>query len=404
MDCVSAAKPEIVDLSELFEQVKPGHCLPQAFYTDEAVHREDLRRVYMRNWLFVGHEIQIPKPGDFFTFKIGDESIILTRAKVGAVHGLFNVCRHRGSAICNKESGHTNKLVCPYHQWVFDQDGSLLSARQMPENFDRSRYGLKKVHVRLLEGLIFVHFGAEPGDFGPMQRDLGEFLKPHGLMKSKICAIRNYDVQSNWKLIVENSRECYHCHYSHPEYAALMMSRPGDKAHAQQCEVLGADRHAHYAKLGLRTKAAKGPNYHFSRYPTMIPGSVSETESGQLAAPIMGSFTDPDAGVLGGFYFPNFMIEASSDYVVTFRFTPVSARRCHIQAIWFVREDAVEGRDYDVDKVLWFWRMTGEQDWKLCEDNQAGVNSSAYEPGPYAPDEIGGPTWLVEWYLDQLKR
>lgn len=408
MHCADAAVTDL-NLSALISEVKPGYCLPQAFYTDERIHAEDIRRVYHKQWLYVGHELQIPKPGDYFTYKIGNESLIITRHKDGTVHALHNVCRHRGSAICTSEKGHANKLVCPYHQWVFDHDGALLAARQMPENFERKNFGLKRAHVGRIEGLIFINLSENPPDFSQMQRDMSEFIKPHGLNNAKIAVVHKYDVQANWKLVVENSRECYHCHFGHPEYSALMLSRPNDKQHVQQCIALHEDRFAHYAKLGLRTKGAggpstTGPNYSVSRYPFAVQDAVCESEDRKLVAPVMGAFKDPDAGVCAGFHFPNFMFESSSDHFITFRYDAVSARRSSIEVMWFVRADAVEGRDYDVSKLTWFWKTTGEQDWKLAEDNQAGINSAFYEPGPYAPEEMGGPTWLLDWYVEQLKQ
>jgi len=387
----------------MLSEVKPGFCLPQAFYKDERIHGEDIRRIYHKQWLFTGHECQIPKAGDYFTYKIGDDSLIITRDRDGQVQVLHNVCRHRGSAICTTEKGHASKFVCPYHQWVFDHDGALLSARRMPEEFDKKKFGLKRAHVGLIEGLIFINLSETPPDFTPIQRDFSGFIKPHGLTRAKIAVVHNYDTQANWKLVVENSRECYHCHFGHPEYSALMLSRQNDKQHTEECIALHQDRNEHYKRMDLRMEVGVGANYHISRYPFAVPGAVSESEDRKLVAPIMGTFSNADAGVLGGFHFPNFMIEASSDHLITFRYDAVSAKRTSIQVTWYVREDAVEGHDYDLARLTWFWKTTGEQDWKLAEDNQAGVNSTFYEPGPYAPEEIGAASMLTDWYVEQLR-
>ncbi len=402
MNCEATMRTDF-DLNSLLAEVQPGFCLPRAFYTDERIHAEDIRRIYQKQWLFTGHACQIPKSGDYFTYKIGDESLIITRDRDGQIHALHNSCRHRGSLVCNTERGHANKFVCPYHQWVFDHDGALLSARRMPEDFDKSKFGLKRAHVRLIEGLIFINLAESPLDFEPIHRDFSAFLSPHGLShNAKIAVVRNYETQANWKLVVENSRECYHCHFGHPEYSALMLSR-NDRSNVEDVCALHRNRFNHYQQLGLRTEGAGGPNYHISRYPFAVPGAVCESQDGKSVAPIMGTFADPDAGVLGGFHFPNFMIEASSDHLITFRYDALSARRTSIQVTWYVREDAVEGRDYDPAKLTWFWKTTGEQDWKLAEDNQLGVNSTFYEPGPYAPEELGAASWVADWYIAQLR-
>jgi phenylpropionate dioxygenase-like ring-hydroxylating dioxygenase large terminal subunit len=117
----------------------------------------------------------------------------------------------------------------------------------------------------------------------------------------------------------------------------------------------------------------------------------------------MGAIKELDAGVLGVIVHPTFMFEASGDYAMSLRFIPVNAKLTKVRVDWYVRGDAVEGKDYDVERVIAFWKATAEQDWKLCEDNQAGVNSTRYEPGPYGCEEEG-VEHFVRWYLQQLQR
>ncbi|HTL53275.1 MAG TPA: aromatic ring-hydroxylating dioxygenase subunit alpha [Planctomycetota bacterium] len=390
-----------IDIAALIASRTPGHSLPQAFYTHADVFAADLERFFYRRWLNVGHVAQLLHPGDFFTYEIGRESIILSRGQDGVVHANFNVCRHRGSRICTEASGHVGKLVCPYHQWVYDHDGSLLAAKDMPENFDRSQFGLKTVPLRELEGFLFVCLapaGEALPPFEPIARDVGPFLKPHGYPTAKIAYSKTYDVPANWKLIIENSRECYHCAVGHPEYSSIMA--PMGRA-AKTYKEYHADRIAHYSACGLPTKRVGGAGHHVSRYPLSRPEFVTESEDGRAVAPRMVAVDDHDAGVCGAIIHPNFMLEGMSDYTVRFIFTPVHATLTRVQADWFVKGDAVEGKDYDLARVIWFWKATGEQDWKLCSDNQAGVNSSRYEPGPYAAIETGVEEFIT-WYLKIL--
>lgn len=388
---------ETFDVKSLIAQRRPGWSLSQPFYTDAAVFREDVQHIFRTEWLFAGHISRIPRPGDYFTYAIENDSIIVIRGADNAVHAHFNVCRHRGSQLCTQDSGHAPKLVCPYHQWVYGHDGALLSARSLPEDAPRHEFGLKPAHVRVLEGFIFLSLAREPASFAELERDFTPLFKPHGFAGAKICHSHAYDVKANWKLIVENSRECYHCHTGHPEYCRIM-SRPSSTDSSRHLEFYH-ERLKHYERCGLDTRPVEGPHYHASRYPFGKPGHVSESLDGKAVAPLMGSLTDADAGVLGATLFPNFMFEASGDYAVSFRFTPVHATLTQVQTDWYVRGDAVEGRDYDVARVIDFWKTTGEQDWKLCEDNQAGVNSSRYEPGPYSLDEEQGVERFVQWYL-----
>jgi phenylpropionate dioxygenase-like ring-hydroxylating dioxygenase large terminal subunit len=389
-------------IADLIARRRPGWSLEQPFYTDPAVYSLDLERVFHRNWLFVGHANRIPNPGDYFTHEIGSDSLVFIRGDEGQVHGLFNMCRHRGSRICQDTCGHARKLVCPYHQWVYDRDGTLLAAQSMPEDFIPAEFGLIPVEVRVVEELIFLCLDPQPPDFTLIERGIREHLAPYEMRRTRICHTENYQVRANWKLMEENFRECYHCPVGHPEYCYVVMP-PGESR--EQVAAFRAEQRERWAGAGLslhNVDFSPENGFHCARYP-MRRGFVSESLDGQPVAPLLGRLTDRDAGILAIVLFPNFWLEASSDYVCTMRRTPVSPTRCEVEATWLVHEDAVEGRDYNVERVTAFWRTTGEQDWTLCENNQAGVNCSRYQPGPYARVE-SGPETFVQWYLRQLIR
>jgi phenylpropionate dioxygenase-like ring-hydroxylating dioxygenase large terminal subunit len=392
--------PHETRIAELVARRRPGWSLEQPFYTDPDVFALDLERVFRRNWLFAGHTNRIPHPGDYFTQEFGGDSLIFIRGDDGAVHAHFNMCRHRGSRICLEASGHARRLVCPYHQWVYEKDGALRTAPSMPTDFDRAEFGLLPVAVRVVETLIFVCFADDPPDFSPVEQGIRAHLAPYELERAKICWTRTYSVRANWKLMEENFRECYHCPVGHPEYCHIMMPSGEER---KQYPTFRTAQEESWARAGLSLldiRFAPENGFHCSRYP-MRPGFVSESLDGQPVAPLLGRLKDRDAGVLAIVMFPNFWFEASSDYVCSMRRTPISPTLCEVEASWLVHQDAVEGRDYDVERVTAFWRTTGEQDWTLCENNQAGVNCSRYRPGPYALSE-SGPDTFVQWYLRQL--
>ena len=388
-------------LKDLIATRRPGWSLPRPFYTDPEILNEEFEQVFNHQWLFAGHVRQIPKIGDFFTYELGHESLIIVRDASNAVHALFNVCRHRGSRICTTGKGHAAKLVCPYHQWVYDHNGELLAARHMPADFNKQEFGLKKANVRVLQGFIFIALSDDANDFDAIARQAEPYLAALDYPSAKIAITHTYDVKSNWKLIVENSRECYHCPVGHPEYSRIMAPPPQFEPAVR--EKTQAERIARYEKMGLPTQRIQGDGWHVGRYPLGQSCYVSESLDGKPVAPPMGKLTEPDGGVMGFIVFPNFMMEASADHAVTFRFTPKTPALTQIQATWHVRGGAVEGKDYQIDRVTGFWRATGEQDWKLCEDNQAGVNSTRYEPGPYGEEEWGTERF-VQWYLEKMSR
>jgi len=407
-----SAAPPSTALSAAYARVrslaavrKPGYSLAQPFYCDEDVFRVDLERVFKRYWLFAGHTCQIPRAGDYFTWRVGNDPLVIMRGTDGQVYAHHNVCPHRGSLLTDQECGHAKKLVCPYHQWIFEPNGRLFSARHMPEDFDKAQFGLHSVHVRTLRGLIFVCLADVPPDFDAFARDVEPFMLPYGMERVKIAATQRYELNSNWKLITENFRECYHCAGGHPEYCRIVLGAGTDHPvySKDKHKDVWTDREAHWKKQGLVNGSVPFTQdswHHCARYPFRA-GAVSQTNDGQPCAPLLGQLTDRDAGVFAIVTYPNFWHESSSDYYMTIRITPQSATRSVADVAWYVHEDAVEGRDYDPARVSAFWRATAEQDWKLGEDNQAGILSSAYRPGPYGSIETEIELFL-QWYLKQV--
>jgi Rieske 2Fe-2S family protein len=391
---------ELPGIAELIMRQRPGWSLEQPFYRDPAIFDLDMERVFRTNWLFAGHANRIPNPGDYFTHQFGSEPLVFIRGDQGEVHAHFNMCRHRGSRICLEASGHVRKLVCPYHQWVYEKNGALATAMAMPEGFDRTEFGLAPVAARVVEGLIFICFAEEPPDFTEIEESIHAHLAPYELAQAQICLTKTYQVQANWKLMEENFRECYHCPVGHPEYCQIAMPTSDERATYPAFRAAQEERWTQ-AGLSLRQADFSVENgFHCARYP-MRPGFVSESLDGAPCAPLLGRLTERDAGILAIVMFPNFWFEASSDYACSMRRTPLSSTLCEVEATWLVHPDAVEGRDYDPESVSAFWRITGEQDWTLCENNQAGVNCSRYQPGPYSLEE-NGPDTFVQWYLRQL--
>jgi len=131
------------DMLRLLHSRRDGYSLEQPFYTDPDYFKLDMELIWYRDWLFIGHDCELPKPGSYITVQIGDYPVVLVRDQKGNINAFHNSCRHRGSRVCNTEKGTAAKLVCPYHQWTYELDGRLLFARQMAEGFDKSQFGLK---------------------------------------------------------------------------------------------------------------------------------------------------------------------------------------------------------------------------------------------------------------------
>lgn len=389
-----------VSAADLVERYKSGYSLEQPFYTDQQVFELEWEHIWKKYWLFAGATAEIPKAGDYFVFSLRNDSVIIIRGNKGEVFAHHNTCRHRGSLICLEEKGHAAKLICPYHQWVYDKDGALLKARLMPGDFDTSSYGLHPVHVQVANGFIFISLADNPPDFSKVLEDYNPFLSPYKINDAKCACHKRYVLRTNWKLVAENFRECYHCGPAHPEYCNAVI---GANLRESVEEVL-TERRIEWQKKGLAVNNIDFENdsFHFAiRYP-LRPGVQSYSLDGKAVAVPMGEHQDYDAGVLGLVIYPNFWMDAVSDYMWAMRLTAVSPSCTIIDLTWLVDKTAVEGKDYTMERLTAFWKITGEQDWKLCENNFLGVESSHYQPGPYAPAEIDVAKF-IDWYIERMR-
>ena len=284
------------NLGSAAAQYRPGWSLPGGFYSDPEVYRVDIERVWRRGWLFAAHSCELLKPGDYITLVVDTDSLIVIRGEDGAVRGLHNVCRHRGSLVCPEPAGHALRLVCPYHQWTYGGDGRLLACRGMPEELDKSAFGLRPVHTREVEGLIYVSLAEAPPDFEPAARVLGAAVHPQGLTRAKVAKAMDYRVQANWKLVWENNRECFHCNANHPQYIKANFDHfnSDDTTPRIKSEIGAAVRRgeAKWAAAGLAAThqesgmtrfpdAERNLWYSANRTP-LVDGYVSETMDGEL--------------------------------------------------------------------------------------------------------------------------
>ena len=395
-------------LTDLLNNRIPGKSLPREFYVDPELFEEELSRVFHANWLFAGHSCEIPEPGDFFLLPVGAEELVVLRDKEGEIRAHFNVCRHRGSRIATEPRGRSRSLVCPYHQWVYGLDGCLVNARLMGEGFDANEYSLRSAAVRELAGLVFVCLSpdATTPDFDAFAEDIEPQLRPHGLEGAKVAVRHSYEVRANWKTLVENNRECYHCRVSHPEFCMSNydLGLPGDTRNDEGFDTTLEREYERWRVLGLAPRERSFPGgypYRVSRLP-LKEGFITESLDGDLVAPLMGDVTDPNTGSLRVITLPNFWAHANCDYAMTTRLLPATPEMTRVEVCFLVREDAVEGVDYDPERVAAVWKATCEQDWELCENNFAGIRSIAYEPGPFSEVTESSVESFLQWYLEEL--
>ncbi|HMK84410.1 MAG TPA: aromatic ring-hydroxylating dioxygenase subunit alpha [Steroidobacteraceae bacterium] len=394
-------------LEALIRSHRAGHALAREFYTDPAIFELDMERMLLKHWFCAGHASSIAKSGDYLTVDLGAESVILVRTAAGEVRALLNVCRHRGSRLVSERRGRAaaGRLTCPYHAWSYDLDGNLLIARQMAESFQRGAHGLRTLPVRVVEGLIFTTFAERPLDFAPAEEALVQSAGVYGWGRAKIAHRELYSIEANWKLAVENYMECYHCQPAHPEFSKRhVYARPAEmneeieRAARRRAESLGIfvpdiDRYGCAAGAGRESSAVLRS--------ALSEGFSSATADGRASRRLMGSFCASDGNSCYFDVGPLSDFLAYPDHGVIYRFIPRAVDRTEMEVLWLVDEAAVEGEDYDIERLTWLWRTTSAEDKRIVEMNQAGVNSRFFEPGPYSMQESYAERF-VSWYLSEL--
>lgn len=408
-------------LHELIARRRPGFTLETDFYCAPDVFALDVE-LLARRWMLVDHVSRIPEPGDWFVVEIGPDSYIVTRGRDREVRAFHNVCRHRGSRICLEESGNDRLFVCPYHSWSYRLDGSLHSAREMGADFDPEAFGLLEIGARVLEGLVFIspEGASTEGASADFDREYEPFidtLKFHGMSRTKVAERRSYPTAANWKLVVENFLECYHCLGAHKEYSAVHSRAKleafgagpgsGDPDAVARFEPTLNAWHERATSLGHPTPfhTSSDDSRHMSqvsRTPIGNGDHGSETRDGSLGCRrLLGSFKESDGGQTAFGFSPTGVVLANCDFAFMITFRPVSPLVTIAEAVWLVDEDAVEGRDYDREELAWLWDTTLAQDKTITENNQRGVSSRGYTPGPYAMSETRTETFTT-WYLNGL--
>ena len=378
--------------------------LAQPAYTDDAVFADDLEHVFARNWTFAGHTCELG-PGDWFRRTLGRDQVIVVRDHDGTLHAHHDVCAHRGSRLTTAGCGTAKAFVCPYHQWVYGLDGRLRSARLMGDGFRTSDVRLAPVAVREVAGLVFLRLEGEDPSIDAFAAAAEHRLVPHGLADARIVARDSYRVAANWKTLVENNRECYHCRGSHPEFSLSNFEQGthGDvRADPRYDEALTLARQR-WAARGLAPEDVSFPDdawFRLARLP-LKEGFITETLDGRLVAPTMGTLPDAEVGSLRVVGLPNLWAHANADYAMTTRLTPIDAGTTDVEVCFLVRADA-RPADADVDAITAVWRATSEQDWALCEANYAGIASRGYRPGPLSPVVEASVAAFLDWYTAQL--
>lgn len=332
------------------------------FYSDDSVYRADLDYLWYQSWIFAGHTCELQTADDRIDFDLGEYSINLR--KVGDDY--------------------------------------------TAEHSDNSKLSKRTVHCKAVQGYLFVSLAETPDDFEAFSEMISEYMMPHNVEDLKVVHSSNIVEYGNWKLVLENNRECYHCAPNHPE---LIITYPEDPA------VTGTDTDgelpemvsSHWARCesaGLPSvfKIADDGTYRVARMP-LLEDFTSYTMDGYDAVKKqVGDFKGVNPGALVLFHYPSTWNHFLDDQVISFRVLPIGSQATLVTTKWLVHKDAVEGVDYDMKRLTEVWEATNAQDKYLVEENQQGINSPQYEPGPYSQEYESGVIQFVNWYSDTLRK
>jgi glycine betaine catabolism A len=354
--------------------------LPGFAYLDAAFHAIELERIFAREWVCVGREETIPSPGDFLNVPLAGESLLVVRTRDRALGAFYNVCRHRGSRLVLEDAAPTpdraapcaagrfkGAIRCPYHGWTYGLDGELRNAPYLDERHGLLREQLPLHHagVEAWAGFVFVNLGAaDPAWEGP---GLAELLGPipERTRRYPLAGLRTaqritYDVAANWKVILENYNECYHCGTLHPEL----------------CEVVPAFKQEGAADLD------------WDRGVPHREGAYTFTASGTSARrPFPDLNDDERTRHKGELVFPNLMISLAAEHVTAYRLLPDGPGRTVIECDWLFAPEEMDRSSFDPSDAVEFWDLINRQDWRICESVQRGMGSRVFSKGYYAPME-----------------
>ncbi|GAB3563656.1 aromatic ring-hydroxylating oxygenase subunit alpha [Spelaeicoccus albus] len=393
---------------------RPGFSLEGPFYTSAEIFAEDIDRVFSSQWIFAGTEAEIPRTGDYLTVTFGHQSVIVIRDG-DDVRAMHNVCRHRGTRLLDETCGTVGNIVCGYHKWTYRTNGELMFAPAQPPNFDKTCFALRSVHVRSLDGLIFICLAADPpADIDTVAGLVSPYLAPHGLKNAKVAARSEIVEHGNWKLVMENNRECYHCD-NHPELICTFFPTYGYEPDEIPPNLLPAydrflaaenDLHAKCDAAGLPYEAieeldGRDVGFRIQRESLDGAGESFSADGSAVCRRSLGGFTDKRLGRLSMHVQPNFWSHVLSDHAVVFSVLPLTVSTTVVRTTWLVDAEAEEGIDYDLDELTTVWNHTNEQDGEIVARAQLGVSSPAYEPGPYAPSEYQVEKFC-SWYIDAM--
>ena len=348
--------------------------LHRDYYLSEQLFALERERIFYRDWFCAARDEEIPNPGDYLVRDVAGESVLVVRTRGGGLAAHYNVCRHRGSQLvpdCGRGS-FSGGIRCPYHSWTYTLEGALRTAPFLEESdgLGKRDLSLHPVGVESWGGFIFLHLTpAEATARGQtLQAQLGgvpERLRRYPLSELRVAKRIEYEIAANWKVMLENYNECYHCGPVHPELCRLVPA----------------------------FKQRGGADLDWERGIPHREGAWTFTGSGTTnRAPFEGLSEDERVRHKGELVYPNLLLSLSAEHVAVFTVWPHAPARTTVVCEFLFHPGEMARPDFDPSDAVDFWDLVNRQDWAICESVQRGMASRVFQTGYYAPME--------SWSLD----
>ena len=360
---------------EPLTKLEPG--LPAHWYNDPQHYQRELELFWYATWIAVAREEELAAARDYKVASIGTQSILIVRHVDNTLRAFHNTCRHRGSILCTEDRGRltSERIVCPYHAWTYDMDGHLVATpRQMETpDFDRARFPLHTVAVDTWGGFVFVNLAGK--DAPPLMEALDDIpaqFARHGLADLRVGRRIVLEVRANWKLLLENFYECFHCPGVHPQF----------------CDIVPAFRAAGAWGLG---GDAQPPEYK--------PGAKTLTLDGSARLPPFRGLTAEERNTLyvAQTFRPNLFLNVHPDYVNAHTMFPTGPESVRMVYDWLFEPGNLPMPEADLEHYVALWDLTNRQDWDIVGRSQLGISSRRYAPGPYSARESIPAAWDREY-------
>ena len=349
---------------------KQSFTLPARFYTDAAIFEAEKSAIFYRTWHYAGHVSQVAEPGMFLTTRIHEQNVFVARGRDGELRAFFNVCAHRGHELL-EGTGKKNVITCPYHAWAFDFDGRLVNARNSENvaGFDKCDFSLKPVRVEVFCGLVLINLDQDAQPFAQQMAGLEDEIREYLPAVDDLAFAQRdtYHVQSNWKVLVDNFLECYHCAPAHRDFVDLV------------------DMNSY------RTITHKLYSSQCAAAPRTTKSNAFEFEPGEV-----------DFGYAGFFVWPNFTIwiYPGEPNLSVLQMNPDQPETCVEYQDWFTPGGSITPQL--ADAIAYQKDVLQPEDIGLCESVQRGLKSLGYNQGRFIVDE--GLTELSEHAVHHFQR